>query len=117
MALCDVDEKTLAKAAEKYPNAKLFRDFRKMLDEVKEIEAVTVSTPRPRALSGGHARHRGGQARVRAKAAGQYAVGSAGIAQGSEEEGRDHPDGQPGPLPTTTTAWSRSGSPPASSAR
>jgi len=45
VALCDVDEKTLAKAAEKYPNAKLFRDFRKMLDEVKEIEAVTVSTP------------------------------------------------------------------------
>ncbi|HEY2574148.1 MAG TPA: Gfo/Idh/MocA family oxidoreductase, partial [Verrucomicrobiaceae bacterium] len=45
VALCDVDAKTLAKAAEKYPNAKLFRDFRKMLDEVKEIEAVTVSTP------------------------------------------------------------------------
>jgi len=45
VALCDVDEKTLAKAAEKFPNAKLYRDFRKMLDEVKEIEAVTVSTP------------------------------------------------------------------------
>ena len=45
VALCDVDEKTLASAAQKYPNAKLFRDFRKMLDEVKEIEAVTVSTP------------------------------------------------------------------------
>jgi len=45
VALCDVDEKTLKKASEKYPNAKLFRDFRKMLDEVKEIEAVTVSTP------------------------------------------------------------------------
>jgi predicted dehydrogenase len=45
VALCDVDEKTLKKAAEKYPNAKLYRDFRKMLDEVKEIEAVTVSTP------------------------------------------------------------------------
>jgi predicted dehydrogenase len=45
VALCDVDEKTLNKAAQKYPNAKLFRDFRKMLDEVKEIEAVTVSIP------------------------------------------------------------------------
>ena len=45
VALCDVDEKTLKKAAEKYPNAKLFRDFRKMFDEVKEIEAVTVSIP------------------------------------------------------------------------
>jgi predicted dehydrogenase len=45
VALCDVDENTLKKAAAKYPNAKLFRDFRQMLDEVKEIEAVTVSTP------------------------------------------------------------------------
>jgi predicted dehydrogenase len=45
VAICDVDERNLAKAAEKFPNAKRFRDFRKMLDEVKEIEAVTVSTP------------------------------------------------------------------------
>src|SRR6201999_487099 len=45
VALCDVDAKNLAKAALKFPNAKQYRDFRKMLDEVKEIEAVTVSTP------------------------------------------------------------------------
>ncbi len=45
VALCDVDENTLNKAAAKFPNAKKYRDFRKMLDEVKEIEAVTVSTP------------------------------------------------------------------------
>ncbi len=45
VAICDVDENTLNKAGEKYPNAKRYRDFRKMLDEVKEIEAVTVSTP------------------------------------------------------------------------
>lgn len=45
VALCDVDSKNLAKAAAKFPNAKTFTDFRKMLDEVKEIEAVTVSTP------------------------------------------------------------------------
>lgn len=45
VAICDVDEKNLAKAAEKFPNAKRYSDFRKMLDEVKEIEAVTVSTP------------------------------------------------------------------------
>lgn len=45
VAICDVDEKTLAKAAEKFPNAKRYRDFRKMLDEVKEIEGVTISTP------------------------------------------------------------------------
>jgi predicted dehydrogenase len=45
VAICDVDAKNLAKAAEKFPNAKQFRDFRKMLDEVKSIDAVTVSTP------------------------------------------------------------------------
>lgn len=45
VAICDVDETHLAKAAAKYPNAKTFRDFRKMLDEVKSIDAVTVSTP------------------------------------------------------------------------
>lgn len=45
VAICDVDEKNLAKAGEKHPNAKRFRDFRKMLDEVKEIDGVTISTP------------------------------------------------------------------------
>ena len=45
VAICDVDSATLAKAAAKYPGAKQFHDFRQMLDEVKSIEAVTVSTP------------------------------------------------------------------------
>jgi predicted dehydrogenase len=45
VAICDVDKKALAKAQERYPNAKAFSDFRKMLDEVKSIDAVTVSTP------------------------------------------------------------------------
>ena len=46
VAICDVDENTLNKAAGKYPNAKKFTDYRKMIDEMgKEIDAVTVSTP------------------------------------------------------------------------
>ena len=45
VALCDIDEGTLRKRAEKYPGARLFRDYRKMLEEMKEIDAVTVSTP------------------------------------------------------------------------
>jgi predicted dehydrogenase len=45
VAICDVDVNNLAKAAAKHPNARQYRDFRKMLDEVKEIEAVTVSIP------------------------------------------------------------------------
>lgn len=45
-ALCDVDGNTLNSRGKKYPNAKLYKDFRKMLDEVgKSIDAVTVSTP------------------------------------------------------------------------
>jgi predicted dehydrogenase len=46
VALCDVDEKRLAEMAQRFPNAKKFSDYRKMLDTMgKEIDAVTVSTP------------------------------------------------------------------------
>jgi predicted dehydrogenase len=45
VAFADVDANNRAKAAKKFPNAKQYQDFRKMLDEVKEIEAVTVSIP------------------------------------------------------------------------
>lgn len=45
-ALCDVDENHLRQAAEKYPKAKLYRDFREMLDkEHKNLNAVTVTIP------------------------------------------------------------------------
>jgi predicted dehydrogenase len=46
VAICDVDENTLNGAAQKYPNAQKFSDYRKMLDKIgKSIDAVTVSTP------------------------------------------------------------------------
>ncbi len=46
VALCDVDWKHAAGTFEKHPNAKKYRDFRKMLDaEDKNIDAVSVSTP------------------------------------------------------------------------
>ena len=47
VAICDVDEGTLNNAGEKrFPNAKRYTDFRKMLDEMgSSIDAVTVSTP------------------------------------------------------------------------
>jgi len=47
VAICDVDENTLNKRAEKeaFKNAKRYSDFRKMFDEMgKGIDAVTVST-------------------------------------------------------------------------
>jgi len=46
VALCDTDANTLGRGGERFPNAKLFRDYRKMYDEIeKEIDAVVVSTP------------------------------------------------------------------------
>ena len=46
VALCDVDDRNLAKAAERFPKAKPYADFRKMLDEMgRSIDAVVVSTP------------------------------------------------------------------------
>ena len=46
VALCDVDWRHAAATFEKFPNAKKYRDFRKMLEtEDKNIDAVTVSTP------------------------------------------------------------------------
>jgi predicted dehydrogenase len=47
VALCDVDDNALRAAAAKQPKAKLFRDFRKLYDALKdsEFDAVVVSTP------------------------------------------------------------------------
>ena len=45
VALCDVDWKRGAGTFKRYPNAKKYKDFRKMLEKEKGIEAVTVSTP------------------------------------------------------------------------
>jgi predicted dehydrogenase len=46
VALCDVDDRHAAGAFEKFPNAKKFRDFRKMFDDLdKSIDAVTIGTP------------------------------------------------------------------------
>ncbi len=45
VALCDVDFERAAGQFKKYPNAKQYKDFRKMLDEQKDIDAVIVATP------------------------------------------------------------------------
>ena len=46
VAICDVDTGRLDGAGKKYPKAKKYTDFRKMLEEMeKSIDAVTVSTP------------------------------------------------------------------------
>ena len=48
VALCDVDSRSEAYAIQtnKYPSAKVYKDFRQMLDQMgSQIDAVTVSTP------------------------------------------------------------------------
>ncbi len=44
VALCDVNDNVLAEAARKFPQAKTYSDFRRLLEQ-KDLEAVVVSTP------------------------------------------------------------------------
>jgi hypothetical protein len=45
VALCDVDDKYAARVYKKYPNARKYHDFRRMLDNQKNIDAVVIATP------------------------------------------------------------------------
>ena len=45
VALCDVDDARAAETYDKFPNAKKYRDFRRMLDRQKDIDAVIIATP------------------------------------------------------------------------
>ena len=45
VALCDVDEAYAGKVFAKYPKARKWTDYRKMLDEQKDIDAVVIATP------------------------------------------------------------------------
>src|SRR5207237_8850129 len=46
VALCDVDTSRAADTFKRFPQAKIYRDFRKMFDEMeKQIDAVVVATP------------------------------------------------------------------------
>ncbi len=45
VALCDVDDEHAARVYKRYPNAKVYRDFRVMLEKQKDIDAVVVGTP------------------------------------------------------------------------
>ena len=46
VALCDVDERRAASSFKEFPNARRYKDFRVMLDDMdKSIDAVLVSTP------------------------------------------------------------------------
>ena len=44
-ALCDVDLDNAAKTIKKYPQAKVYTDYREMLEKQKDIDAVMIATP------------------------------------------------------------------------
>lgn len=45
VALCDVDEKYAGPVFNRYPKAAKYRDFRRMLEKQKDIDAVVIATP------------------------------------------------------------------------
>jgi hypothetical protein len=45
VAMCDVDDKSAAHSFEKYDKAAKYKDFRKMLDKEKSVDAVIVAIP------------------------------------------------------------------------
>lgn len=45
VALCDVDDNYLAAAKQRFPAAKAYNDYRKMLDHPQGLDAVLVGTP------------------------------------------------------------------------
>jgi predicted dehydrogenase len=45
VALCDVDHEYAAKTFKRYAQAKVYKDYRVMLDKQKDIDAVVVATP------------------------------------------------------------------------
>ena len=45
VAVCDVDDVYAAPAFKRYPNAKRYKDYRKMLETEKGIDAVIIGTP------------------------------------------------------------------------
>ncbi len=44
-AICDVDWNQSKRLMDKFPDALKYRDYRKLFDDIKDIDAVTVSTP------------------------------------------------------------------------
>lgn len=45
IALCDVDVVRAAESFKAHPKARKYKDFRRMLESEKDIDAVTISTP------------------------------------------------------------------------
>lgn len=45
VALCDVDSQNAAHVFKRYPKARIYKDYREMLDKQKDIDALVIATP------------------------------------------------------------------------
>ena len=45
VALCDIDDQIMGKAAEEFPGVKKYNDWRKLMDDHKTFDAVVISVP------------------------------------------------------------------------
>jgi predicted dehydrogenase len=45
VALCDIDQKLAAKTFALYPKAKVYTDYREMIDKQKDIDGIIIATP------------------------------------------------------------------------
>ena len=45
VAACEVDEKRTAEFRKKFPAARIYSDYRELLDQEKDLQTVNVSTP------------------------------------------------------------------------
>lgn len=45
VALCDVDQSYAAKTFERYPKARTYIDYRRFLDDAKDVDAIIIATP------------------------------------------------------------------------
>ena len=98
VALCDVDSGYAAGTFNKFPSAKRYTDFRVMLDQQKDIDAVIVATPdHSHAMIALAAMQRGKHVYIQKPLA--HAVSEArAMTEAARKYRVDDPDGQPGPL-------------------
>ena len=96
VALCDVDHTFAAKTFKAFPNAKVYKDYRVMLEKQKDIDAVLIATPDHTHAVISMAAHAIRQARLLPETAHPRHLRIAHAGQGGEGSGRRHADGHPG---------------------
>ncbi len=98
VALCDVDPNYAAKTYASYPKAKVYVDYREMLEKQKDIDAVIVATPdHTHAVIAMAAMRAGKHVYVQKPLTHSVARGARAHRGRAQVQGGDA-DGQPGPL-------------------